>query len=70
MTANMGNIDRSVRLVIAVILLGVAFGTSWLGSGILFWLALIVAAVFALTALIGHCPLYTMIGIKTCQDHA
>ncbi|MHA6324105.1 YgaP family membrane protein [Roseivivax sp. CAU 1753] len=34
----------------------------------LFWGALIAAAVFALTAFIGNCPLYSIVGLKTCRD--
>jgi hypothetical protein len=68
MTTNMGKIDRGGRLVIAALLLVLAFGTSVLGSGILFWLALIVAGVFALTAFVGNCPLYSIVGLKTCRD--
>ncbi|MFC3119594.1 DUF2892 domain-containing protein [Jhaorihella thermophila] len=45
-----------------------AFGTSALGAGILFWLALIVAGVFTLTAFVGNCPLYSIVGLKTCKD--
>ncbi|MEO0866443.1 MAG: DUF2892 domain-containing protein [Pseudomonadota bacterium] len=26
------------------------------------------AAVFTLTALVGNCPLYSIVGIKTCKD--
>lgn len=68
MTTNMGKIDRGLRLAIAAVLLFIALGTSMLGSGILFWIALIVAAVFTLTAFVGNCPLYSIIGLKTCQD--
>ncbi|MGD9293643.1 MAG: DUF2892 domain-containing protein [Roseobacter sp.] len=68
MTNNMGKIDRGLRIAIAAVLLFVAFGTAALGSGILFWLALIVAAVFTLTALVGNCPLYSIVGFKTCQN--
>ncbi len=68
MTTNMGRIDRGLRLAIAAILFYVAFGTAILGSGILFWLALIVAAVFTVTAFVGNCPLYSIIGFKTCQN--
>lgn len=68
MTTNMGTIDRVLRLVIVAALLFAAFGTTLLGSGILFWLALIVAAVFTLTAFVGNCPLYSIIGLKTCRD--
>lgn len=68
MTTNMGKIDRGLRLAVAAVLLFVAFGTAALGSGLLFWLALIVAAVFTLTAFVGNCPLYSVIGLKTCQE--
>ncbi|MFO8126128.1 DUF2892 domain-containing protein [Yoonia sp.] len=68
MTTNMGKIDRVGRLAIAAVLLFLAVGTNVLGTGILFWLAVIVAAVFALTALVGSCPLYSIIGLKTCRD--
>jgi fatty acid desaturase len=67
MTTNMGKIDRGLRLVIAVTLLFLAFGTALLGSGVLFWLALIVAAVFTLAAFVGNCPLYSLVGLKTCR---
>lgn len=66
MSINMGKLDRIARLVISVILLLLAFGTSALGSGLLFWIALIVAVIFAVTALIGNCPLYRLIGVNTC----
>ena len=68
MIANMGKVDRIGRLVIAAALLILALATDMLGTGILFWLALIVAAVFTLTALVGNCPLYSIVGIKTCKD--
>ena len=32
------------------------------------WLAaVLVAAVFALTAAAGHCPLYRIVGLRTCR---
>lgn len=68
MTTNMGKIDRGLRLAVAAALLFIAFGTAMLGSGLLFWIALIVAAVFTLTAFVGNCPLYSVIGLKTCRD--
>ena len=68
MTTNMGKIDRALRIVAAAALLFVALATTMLGSGILFWLAVIVAAVFTLTAFVGNCPLYSIIGLKTCQE--
>ncbi|MDJ0639838.1 MAG: DUF2892 domain-containing protein [Paracoccaceae bacterium] len=68
MTINMGKVDRALRFVIAAVLLYIALGTALLGSGLLFWLALLVAAVFTLTAVVGNCPLYSVVGLKTCQE--
>ncbi|MCK0150080.1 DUF2892 domain-containing protein [Marivita sp. S6314] len=68
MTTNMGKLDRGGRLVVAALLVFLALGTSVLGSGLLFWLALIAAAVFTLTAFVGNCPLYSLVGLKTCRD--
>lgn len=68
MTTNMGKFDRGGRLAIAAVLLVLAFGTSALGTGLLFWLALVVAGIFTLTAFVGNCPIYSIIGLKTCRD--
>ena len=68
MATNMGYFDRGARLAIAAILLVLGFGTNALGAGVLFWLALVVAGVFALTALLGNCPLYSIVGLKTCRN--
>lgn len=68
MTTNMGKLDRVGRIAIAVILLALALGTSML-SGALFWVALVIAGVFTVTALVGNCPLYSIVGIKTCRTN-
>ena len=67
MTTNMGKFDRAGRLVIAAALVFLALGTTALG-GALFWIALAVAGVFTLTAFVGNCPLYNLVGLKTCKD--
>ena len=67
MTTNMGKFDRGGRLVIAALFFVLALGTNLLG-GVLFWLALTVACVFTLTAFIGNCPLYSILGLKTCRE--
>lgn len=68
MNTNMGKIDRGGRLAVAALLLFLAIGTSALGAGLLFWLALTVAGVFTLTAFVGNCPLCSLIGLKTCRN--
>ena len=68
MVKNMGKTDRAMRLVIAALLVFVALGTSIVGSGVMFWLALVVAAVFTLTAFVGNCPRYRMVGLTACGE--
>lgn len=60
----MGSADRVIRLVIAVVLVGLYFSGNITGTiGII---GLVVAAVFALTSVVSFCPLYTLIGFSTC----
>jgi len=68
MTTNMGKLDRGARVAVALVLLFLALVFGAFGGGILFYLAIGVAAVFTLTALVGNCPLYSIIGLKTCRD--
>ncbi|ABY34813.1 MAG TPA: DUF2892 domain-containing protein [Chloroflexus aurantiacus] len=63
MTPNMGNIDRIVRVVVAL-LVAVLIVTNVL-SGIWAWIAGILAVVFLATSAIGFCPLYLPFRIKT-----
>ncbi|MAS44154.1 MAG: bifunctional protein GlmU [Rhodobacteraceae bacterium] len=67
MTRNMGAIDRAIRIVAAVALLYAAFATDLTGGGLVQVAAVLVAAVFALTAAAGHCPLYRIVGLRTCR---
>ena len=68
MTTNMGKLDRGARVAVALLLLFLALVSGALGSGVLFYFGIGVAAVFTLTALVGNCPLYSIIGLKTCRD--
>jgi hypothetical protein len=65
MKKNMGSADRAIRLLLAAVLVVLYF--SGVISGTLGLIALVVAAVFTLTTLVGYCPLYTLIGVKTCR---
>jgi hypothetical protein len=64
MKKNMGNADRAIRVIIAV-LIAVLYFTNVI-SGTLGLILLIVAGVFVLTSLISFCPLYSLIGLNTC----
>ncbi len=64
MKKNMGNLDRGIRIVVAVIV-AVLIATGAV-SGVLAVVLGVLAAVFLLTSLIGFCPLYAPFGISTC----
>jgi hypothetical protein len=65
MKANMGNIDRLIRIGVAVII-GVLF---WQGiiEGLLAYILIGFSVIFILTSLVSFCPLYTVFGITTCK---
>ena len=63
MSVNVGTLDRILRLVIGTALLYFALlaqptGYNWIG-----WLGIIPIV----TALVGNCPLYSILGIRTCR---
>ncbi len=64
MTKNMGSIDRIVRIVLGVLLILFAvmgpadIAWKWIG-----W----IGVVPLVTAALAWCPLYTLIGLKTCS---
>ena len=63
MNANMGNVDRIVRVGLAV-LVAVLYVTGFIGG----WTAIILgvlAVIFILTSLISFCPLYLPFGLST-----
>ncbi len=61
----MGTLDRSLRFVVAAVLVALFYtGTI---SGIWGILLVVLAVVFFLTSLMGFCPLYRPFGIRTCN---
>ena len=64
MKKNVGNTDKIIRLVVAVALVALFFTGKI--SGTLGIVGLIVAAIFAVTSLVGTCPIYSIIGASTC----
>ena len=63
MKANMGNIDRGLRLVVAVIIAALYFSGTL--GGTLGIVLMVLAAVFAVTGFLSFCPLYLPLGIST-----
>ncbi len=61
----MGTLDRTVRILIAIIL-GILILTGKI-SGTLAWVLGIISVVFLLTSIIGWCPLYVPLGISTIK---
>ena len=62
MKTNMGIIDRVVRIVVALIFIGLYFAN--VVTGTLAIVLFVLAGVFTLTALIGFCPFYWPFGIN------
>lgn len=65
MKKNMGNVDRAVRVVIAIIIAALYFTGSV--SGTLGIVLLALAGIFVLTSFVSFCPLYAPFGISTCK---
>lgn len=59
MTPNVGKTDKTIRLLVAVIILAAgAYFRSWWG---------LLAIVPLITGAISFCPLYRIVGISTCK---
>jgi Protein of unknown function (DUF2892) len=67
MTVNEGTLDRAIRVIIGLALIGLALVDTtklWGWSvGLWGWIGLVPLA----TGLLGWCPLYTMLGISSCS---
>jgi hypothetical protein len=64
MKKNVGNIDRVVRLLLAAVFIALfALGKV---EGTLGIVLVALGSIFALTAFVGFCPLYTIFGLSTC----
>lgn len=69
MTANMGNADRLIRVIVGLVLIAAAllsgmavFEVTWIK-----YAAMIVGIVMLATSALRFCPLYTILGIRTCK---
>ncbi len=64
MKKNMGNTDRIVRILIAIIIAGLFFSGTL--TGLVGTILLVLAGVFVATSLVSFCPLYAIFGLNTC----
>ena len=60
MKANIGTIDRSLRIVAGLLLIGLSLSGV---IGVWGWIGLVPLA----TGIFRFCPVYTVLGIKTCN---
>ncbi len=65
MKSNVGGIDRTLRIVVGIVLLLVGL----LAPLEMTWriVALVVAAIALVTAFVRFCPINAMLGINTCE---
>lgn len=65
MKTNVGSLDKTLRIVLALVFLAVAFSGIIAVSKVVQVVLVVLAAIFLLTSLVGFCPLYLPFGIKT-----
>lgn len=64
MNKNLGKSDRVIRLVLAGIMAGLYFTGTFTGT--IDMVLLVLSIVFAVTSFISFCPIYAILGLKTC----
>ncbi|MEI7677424.1 MAG: DUF2892 domain-containing protein [Bacteroidales bacterium] len=68
MKKNIGSADRSIRIIIAIIIATLYFTN--LISGTMGIVLLVLAAVFLLTSVVSFCPLYLPFGLSTKNKYS
>ncbi|HEV8540056.1 MAG TPA: DUF2892 domain-containing protein [Nitrospiraceae bacterium] len=65
MTSNLGGIERSIRIVLGIILMAVGYFTAIPeGAAIA---AYLVGAIALVTGVAGFCPAWKLFGLNTCR---
>lgn len=65
MKKNMGAADRTIRIIVALIIAALYYFK--VIDGTLAYVLLALAAIFLLTSFVSFCPLYTLFGLNTCK---
>ncbi len=65
MKKKMGSLDKTVRIIIALVIAGLYY--AGVISGTVGIVLLVFAGIFILTSLISFCPLYSIFGFSTCK---
>ncbi|GHA55434.1 hypothetical protein GCM10008927_21710 [Amylibacter ulvae] len=70
MTTNVGAIDRILRTALGVVLLYLAFasGMELFASPLFKYGAAVIGIVMLVTSTLKMCPIYSILGLKTCKD--
>ena len=63
MKVNMGTIDKVVRIILALVVIGLYAVGQITGTAAI--ILLVIAGAFIVTSFVGFCPLYTIFGINT-----
>jgi hypothetical protein len=68
MACNVGGIERPIRIVLGIVLIGIgAFaGLPPIGAGV----TLVAGTIALVTGAIGFCPVWSLFGINTCPMDA
>ncbi len=65
MKKNMGGSDRTIRIIVALIVAALYFtGTV---SGVMGAILLALGAIFLATSFVSFCPIYAIFGFSTCK---
>ncbi len=69
MKTNVGKFDRILRAALGLALLWLAFGSGYtvMDGAVLKYIAAAVGLVMLAVAAIGTCPIYSVLGIRTCK---
>lgn len=69
MTVNVGALDRTLRIVLGLILLAAPFvsGMALFDSSTATVVSIVVGVVMLATSAMRFCPLYRIFGIRTCK---
>lgn len=69
MTINLGSADRFIRVILGVVLLVLPFisGIALFASGLGTAISVVVGLVLIATSAMKFCPLYRILGIRTCK---
>lgn len=66
MKTNMGNADRAIRVILAIVAAVLYFTGTVTGT----WgmVLLVLGGIFLAVSAIGYCPLYAIFGINSCKN--